>query len=84
MGNRTLSKLNVRVSDSWVLEIAACVLAFISLTIIIVLLSVYNGRPQFSFAGVTLNTVVAILAVCVRIGLILPVSEGLAQWKWLW
>jgi hypothetical protein len=84
MNKNPLSKLNVRLLDSWVLEIVACLLAFISFTIIIVLLSVYSGRPQFSFAGVTLNTVVAILAACVRIGLTLPVSEGLSQWKWLW
>ena len=84
MGNRILTKFNVRASDSWAIEIAACLLALASLAIIIVLLSVYNGHPQFSFAGVTLNTVVAVLAVCVRIGLTVPVSEGLSQWKWLW
>jgi hypothetical protein len=84
MGEKTFSKLNVRLSDSWILEIAACLLAFISLTIIIVLLSVYSGRPQFAFAGISFNAVIAVLAACVRIGLTLPVSEGLAQWKWLW
>lgn len=84
MGNKTFEKLNARVSDTWGLEIAASLLAFVSLSVIIILLSVYNGRPQFSFGGVTLNTIVAILAACVRIGLVLPVSEALSQWKWIW
>ena len=71
-------------SDTWTLEIAALVLSAVSLVLIIILLSVYDGKPQFSFGFINLNTVIAILAAAFRIGFMVPVGEALAQWKWLW
>ena len=71
-------------SDTWALELAGLLLSVVALIAIIILLQVYDGHPQFSFHGVTLNAVVAVLAACVRLGFAIPVSEGLAQWKWLW
>ncbi len=71
-------------SDTWAFEFLALVLSILALIAIVILLRIYYGRPQFSFHGVTLNAVIAVLAACVRIGFAIPVSEGLAQWKWLW
>ena len=71
-------------ANTWTIEACALLLSILSLVVIIILLSVYDGHPQFQFHGVTLNTVIAILAACVRIGFIVPVSESLAQWKWIW
>ncbi|KAJ9608361.1 hypothetical protein H2200_007349 [Cladophialophora chaetospira] len=71
------------VSGTWVLEAAALILAIAALVTIIILLSIYNGHSQFHWHGVTLNTIVAILAAVVRVGFVLPVGESLAQWKWL-
>lgn len=71
-------------TDSWALETLALGFSFVCLAIIIVLLSVYDGRPQFSFGGVTLNAVIAILAAGVRIGFMVPIAESLSQWKWIW
>lgn len=73
-----------RLPDTWTAETAALLLSIVALILIVVLLSVYDGRPQFQWHGVTLNTVIAILAACVRIGFVVPVAESLAQWKWLW
>ena len=74
----------VWLSDTWALEIAALVLSIVSLIAIIILLSIYDGKPQFSFGFLNLNTVIAILATAFRIGFMVPVGEALAQWKWLW
>ena len=71
-------------ADTWAVEACAFLLSIASLIVIIVLLSVYDGHPQFQFNGVTLNTVIAVLAAAVRIGFAVPVAESLAQWKWLW
>ena len=74
----------VWLSDTWALETAALVLSIVSLIAIITLLSIYDGKPQFSFGFLNLNTVIAILATAFRIGFMVPVGEALAQWKWLW
>lgn len=74
----------VWISDTWALEIAALVLSVVSLVAIVILLSVYDGEPQFSFGIINLNTIIAILAAAFRIGFMVPVGEALAQWKWLW
>jgi hypothetical protein len=76
--------LSVWIADTWALEIAALILAIVSLVVIIILLSVYDGKPQFSFGFLNLNAVIAILAAAFRIGFMVPVGEALAQWKWLW
>lgn len=76
--------LSVWIADTWALEIAALILAVVSLVVIIILLSVYDGKPQFSFGFLNLNAVIAILAAAFRIGFMVPVGEALAQWKWLW
>jgi hypothetical protein len=76
--------LSVWIADTWALEIAALILAIVSLVVIIILLVVYDGKPQFSFGFVNLNAVIAILAAAFRIGFMVPVGEALAQWKWLW
>lgn len=78
------STFKVWLSDTWALEVAALILSVVSLVAIIILLTVYDGEPQFSFGVLNLNTVIAILAAAFRIGFMVPVGEALAQWKWLW
>ena len=60
------------------------ILGILSLVTILVLLLHYDGEPQFQWHGVTLNAVVSVLATVARIGLVVPVAESLAQWKWMW
>lgn len=70
-------------TDTWFLEIGALVLGICAFVVIIVLLSHYDGRQQFQWNGVTLNAVVSVLATIARIGIVVPVAEALAQWKWM-
>ncbi len=81
---KTPREPSVWLSDTWALEIAALLLSTVALVAIVILLSVYNGKAQFSFGFLNLNTVIAILAAVFRIGFMVPVGEALAQWKWLW
>lgn len=70
-------------ADTWFLEIASLLLGICAFIVIIVLLSHYDGRQQFQWNGVTLNAVVSVLATIARIGIVVPVAEALAQWKWM-
>lgn len=70
-------------ADTWFLEIACLVLGIGAFVIIVVLLAHYDGKQKFQWNGVTLNAVVAVLATIARIGLVVPVAEALAQWKWM-
>ena len=84
MPSTSQQKLKHLFTNTWTIEACALVLSVASLVVIIVLLSVYGGHPQFQFHGVTLNAVIAILAACVLVGFVVPVAESLSQWKWLW
>ncbi|KAI0378131.1 hypothetical protein F5Y04DRAFT_291404 [Hypomontagnella monticulosa] len=67
----------------WRGEIGAAIgsgLCFIGITI---LLAIYNGKPIFSWHGVTLNAVVSVLSTAGRSSLMLAVEEATSQWKWI-
>jgi hypothetical protein len=70
-------------SDTWFLELACLLVGIFAFVVIVILLAHYNGKQQFQWNGVTLNAVVAILATITRIGIVVPVAEALAQWKWM-
>lgn len=84
MAPKTTKPRKHLLSDTWTVEIGALLLSLSATVVIIVLLSVYDGHPQFQWHGVTLNAVIAVLAACVRAGFMVPVEESLSQWKWLW
>ncbi|KAK1635553.1 hypothetical protein BDP81DRAFT_407202 [Colletotrichum phormii] len=48
-----------------------------------VLLARFDGKPIFTWNGVTLNTVVSILSVTMKAAVAFVLSECLAQWKWI-
>jgi heme/copper-type cytochrome/quinol oxidase subunit 2 len=72
------------VLDTWLIEIGCISLGISSLVVILVLLLQYNNEAQPQWHGVTLNAVISVLATVARIGLVVPVAESLAQWKWMW
>ncbi|KAF4979248.1 hypothetical protein FZEAL_4493 [Fusarium zealandicum] len=57
--------------------------SIVSFTAMVVLLSQFNGKPVFTWNGVTLNAVVAILSVTIKANIAYVVSECMAQWKWI-
>ena len=70
--------------DSWVVEVTGAVLSILSLFAIVLLLLVYDGKSTFTWHGVTLNTIISVLATTARISIVLAVSSCLAQQKWMW
>jgi hypothetical protein len=70
-------------ADTWFLEIGSLLLGIGAFVVIIILLAHYDSKQQFQWNGVTLNAFVAVLATITRIGIVVPVAEALAQWKWM-
>ncbi|KAF2489927.1 hypothetical protein BU16DRAFT_567020 [Lophium mytilinum] len=69
--------------DWWLWEILGACLGTITLLIICILLSIYDGRPQPSIRwGITLNAVIALLTTIMKAALLTVVAEGLNQEKW--
>ncbi|KAL8946877.1 MAG: hypothetical protein Q9222_006782 [Ikaeria aurantiellina] len=70
---------------SWRLEILAWLLGFVSLTILIVVLGVFNGKPLSRWhSSVHVNTLVNVLTTIASTALIFPVASAIAQLGWLY
>lgn len=69
----------------WPWEWLCELLALGSLAAMVVVLSVYHGKPQAEWrqSYFTLNGLVAFLATLTKTGLIIPVSAAIGQRKWL-
>ena len=70
--------------ETWILEISAIIASIVALLLILILLSVFDGKPTFTSHHVTLNTIIAVCATAIRGGLLFAVSSALGQWKWEW
>ncbi|KAF2218374.1 hypothetical protein BDZ85DRAFT_183658, partial [Elsinoe ampelina] len=70
----------------WFYELAACVINVLALAAIVILLSVYDGKPTPEWPKViTINSASAVLATLMKGSMIFAVSEaGLSQIKWAW
>ncbi|KAK3679841.1 hypothetical protein LTR78_000217 [Recurvomyces mirabilis] len=74
----TASKLWLSEASWWIFG-TACLLAIVGT------LAAYDGRKVPSFRwGITLNTIVSLLASVATAALMVPITSGLAQLKWLW
>lgn len=68
---------------SWTGELWALAGSNLFFAAIVVLLVFADGKPIFTWKGVTLNTAISVLAVCMKASLLFAVSECIAQWKWI-
>lgn len=50
---------------------------------LIVLLVFYDGKPIFTWHGVTLNAVVSVLATACNASLLFSMADLISQWKWV-
>ncbi|KXH25926.1 hypothetical protein CSAL01_04480 [Colletotrichum salicis] len=69
--------------SAWGPEYWALVGGIVSFAAMVVLLARFDGKPIFTWNGVTLNTVVSILSVTMKAAVAFVLSECLAQWKWI-
>ncbi len=67
----------------WGPDVLAVVFAVACSIGLAVLLALEDGKPVFSWYGVTLNALVALLATCSKSALLVVVAESTSQWKWI-
>ncbi|UPL03817.1 hypothetical protein LCI18_014751 [Fusarium solani-melongenae] len=69
---------------SWWLELSALSLSLASLGALVALLSISDGQPVSTWAGLSPNAIVSILAGTSRASLAFVISTCLSQGKWNW
>jgi hypothetical protein len=69
----------------WSWELAACVVAILTLVGIIVVLRIYDGKTQPNWpAGINLNAIIALLTTLMKAAMATYIAEALSQLKWTW
>jgi len=71
-------------ADGWLYEILSLGLALISLVVLVAILVVYDTQPMPAWVGgLTLNTVISIVSLTFRFGLMVPVGACISQLAWI-
>ncbi|KAK2757415.1 hypothetical protein CKAH01_05672 [Colletotrichum kahawae] len=69
----------------WSLEVFALIISMASFAGIVVILAIYDEKPQPGFANsISINTIIAILSTILKATLLFIVSEVMGQLKWQW
>lgn len=72
-------------TNGWALELGCWLIGVVCLVSICALLVWSNGKSSQPFAyGITLNTLISLLATIARVALLVPVTQSISQLKWLW
>ena len=71
--------------DWWIKELSALLISLLSLLCIILTLRIYDGRPLPKWPlSITINSMVSIFSTIMGMTLLVPLTEGISQAKWLW
>ena len=71
--------------SGWYLEIFWSIVSFGCFVALVIVLNKFNGQPLPKWPlGLTINTIIALLATISRTGFIIPICESISQLKWLW
>ena len=71
--------------DWWIKELSALLISLLSLLCIILTLRIYDGRPLPNWPlSITINSMVSIFSTIMGMTLLVPLTEGISQAKWLW
>jgi hypothetical protein len=69
----------------WLPEFLWCITSLVLFGAIIAVLAWRDNKPLPDwYAGLTVNTVIALLATICRASTVVPISEGISQLKWNW
>ncbi|CEJ83115.1 hypothetical protein VHEMI03142 [[Torrubiella] hemipterigena] len=69
----------------WKWELISLLVSYLSFMSIIAVLAAFQGKLLSSWSGlISINAIIAILATIFKAALVLPVTEGISQLKWLW
>lgn len=74
-----------RILHNWWLEVGCCVLAVAVLFAIVAITYPRQGLPlpQWPYS-ISINSLIAVLAVIMKAAVLLVTAEGLSQLKWIW
>ncbi|OLN94121.1 hypothetical protein CCHL11_07147 [Colletotrichum chlorophyti] len=73
------------VFQGWWQEVIWCLISLACIIVLVTVLQSYDNQPLPNWPhGLTLNTVVAFISTFCRTSFVLPVVEGLSQYKWNW
>ncbi|MDI1490434.1 MAG: hypothetical protein OHK93_001637 [Ramalina farinacea] len=73
------------ITDSWGLEFLGWLAATLILICLVILLAIFDNKPLVAWhSRLSLNTIIAIGTQFAQSALLLPISEGISQLKWLW
>jgi len=80
-----LERLSAWFRRFWLLETLWCLVGLACAAAIIVVLAQYDGNkaPEWPL-GISLNTFLAFFASVAKAALLVPVTEGLGQLRWIW
>ncbi|PPJ54655.1 hypothetical protein CBER1_07664 [Cercospora berteroae] len=73
-----------RLEDWWVLELLGVIISAGALAAIVGILYHYHGTPQPTWRNVSLNTMISWLSTLANVMVLIPVTSGLSQLKWVW
>lgn len=69
----------------WTLEYVSCFISIAAFMSLVIVLSQFDQKPMPSWPlGITLNTLLALLAAISQACFVYPVVQGLSQMKWNW
>ena len=72
-------------TNSWGLETLGWLCATLMLVVLIIILAIFDGKAVGEWhSGLTLNTIIQVITQMAQMTIILPVSAGISQLKWLW
>jgi uncharacterized membrane protein len=78
-----------KTDDWWIWELFGVVVSAIAIVGIAILLFFFNGKPaprwsHYIYHGQSFNAILSALSIVARICLLIPITRGLAQLKWVW
>ncbi|KAI9741138.1 MAG: hypothetical protein M1834_002851 [Cirrosporium novae-zelandiae] len=69
----------------WWQEIFCCILTLVALAAIIITLAIHQGRPLPDWPHqISVNTLISVFLVVLKGAMMLPLAEGISQFKWRW
>jgi hypothetical protein len=70
--------------DYWMWELFGAVGSAVALIGIVITLRVFDGKRQPSWQGVSLNSVISWISTIAKVFVLMPITSGLGQLKWVW
>lgn len=71
-----------RLGATWIVETVAISYSLLCLTALVTLLAFADGKDMLDWQGITLNTVISLLATAAKLSALFAVATAISQCKW--